>query len=165
MGGLKCIIVITFNKLLWPKFEARTFSAHTICSPYYLPPFLTQFVVRVWRDTFLVEMTECWLFCWTLSNIIFSTALVDTSIVVTRRFSRESMYCFMDSQLPRKERTVCCAEWSIFQRFASYFWSTPGVNIGASPFSHLDDISKISQSRGSRLVLYAYLVLYVYTYL
>ena len=49
----------------------------------------------------------------------------------------ESMYCFVDSQLPRKERTVCCAEWSIFQRFASYFWSTPGVNIGASPFSHL----------------------------
>ena len=67
------------------------------------------------------------------------------------------MYCFMDSQLPRKERTVCCAEWSIFQRFASYFWSTPGVNIGASPFSHLyiDDISKISLSPGSRLVIYA----------
>ena len=32
-----------FYKILWPKFEARTddstISAHTICSPYYLPPF------------------------------------------------------------------------------------------------------------------------------
>ena len=36
-------INILFYKILLPKFEARTndstISAHTTCSPYYLPPF------------------------------------------------------------------------------------------------------------------------------
>ena len=51
--------------------------------------FLTQFVVRVCVGTFFAEMAECRLFLRLLSHGIVSTALVDTSMVVKRRFSRE----------------------------------------------------------------------------
>ena len=82
-----------FYKILWPKFQARTddstISAHSTCSPYYLPPFLTQFVVIVCVGTFFAEFAECRLFFLLLSHGIVSTALVGTSMVVKRRFSRE----------------------------------------------------------------------------
>ena len=80
--------------MLWAKFEARTddstISAHTQPAPrtiYLL--FLTQFVVRVCVGTFFAGMAESRLFFLLLSHGIISTALVDTSMVVKRRFSSE----------------------------------------------------------------------------
>ena len=56
--------------------------------------FLTQFVVRVCVGTFFAEFAECRHFIPLFSHEIVSTALIDTSMVVKRRFYREFAVMF-----------------------------------------------------------------------